>query len=79
MNISGVLVRTHSYHVDIVSASLQAITGVEVHACNPDGRMVVTIEADNAGRSTELFSQISNVDRVLSTSVVYNCFDEADG
>jgi nitrate reductase NapD len=51
--------------------------GVEVHASNDDGKIVVTIEQEgNAGMSDMLLS-LQNLPGVLAASMVYHQFDDA--
>ena len=50
MNISGVVVRTFPRNIDNVWQTLEQFEGVEVHGANEDGRLVVTIEKQAAGK-----------------------------
>ena len=45
MNVSGIVVACRPDDMSEVSASLDAISWAELHYREPDGRMVVTIEA----------------------------------
>ena len=58
MNISGVLVRTLPANIESVGALLGDIEGIEVHGSNDDGRMVVTIEQQDAGRTADLLANV---------------------
>ena len=79
MNISGVLVRSLPENIDAVTVRLEAITGVEVHGANPDGRLVVTVEDDAAGYTADTVVRFQDVEGVISTSLVYHhCEDEQD-
>ena len=76
MNISGVLVRAYPENIESVTESLNAFEGVEVHGSNTDGRMVVTVEQDNAGQLSELLTRMHDVPGVLSASMIYHQFEE---
>lgn len=78
MNISGVLVRAYPEHIDSVGKILTQIEGVEVHGNNSDGRMVVTVEQENAGQMSDLITQLQDVPGVLSTSMIYHQFDDLE-
>ena len=78
MNISGVLVRSYPEHIQSVSDELAQIDGVEVHGSNDDGRMVVTIEQENAGQLSDMLVRMQDLPGVLSTSMVYHQFEETN-
>ncbi len=76
MNISGVLVRAYPENIESVSQSLADFEGVEVHGSNTDGRMVVTVEQENAGRLSDLIAQMHDVPGILSASMIYHQFED---
>ena len=76
MNISGVLVRAYPEHIESVEKVLARIEGVEIHGNNSDGRMVVTVERENAGHMSDLIVQLQDVPGVLSTSMIYHQFED---
>ena len=78
MNISGVLVHARPEHVEVVKQQLIKIPGVEVHANSPEGRMVVTIEAEHAGQMADTLVACQNVDHVLSAAMIYHHDEELD-
>ena len=78
MNISGVLVRSYPEHIQSVWQELAQIEGVEVHGSNDDGRMVVTIEQDDAGSMSDMLVRMNDVHGVLSTSMIYHQFEETN-
>ena len=79
MNISGVLVRAWPGTLNPVKAALNALDGVEVHATEPDGRLVVTVEeADRTVGTAEKFEakrlQLArNVWRAMKTTDSREC------
>ena len=76
MNISGVLVRSYPENIQSVWQELTKIDGVEVHGSNDDGRMVVTVEQENAGLFSDMLTRMNDIHGVLSTSMIYHEFEE---
>ena len=76
MSISGVLVRARPERLDAVDESLAGMPGVEIHARTPDGRLVVTIEADSDRALGDRLIQIQDVPGVLAASMVYHQFED---
>ncbi len=72
MNISSVIVIPHPDHIETVQHGLRGIDGVEVHAVSPEGKVIVTLEAASDHETTRLFDFISQLDGVMSTSMVYH-------
>lgn len=71
MNIAGVLIHSHSDFTETVMRSLSALPGVEVHAAT-GGRIVVTVEGDDANALADTFRDFSDMRGVLSTALVYH-------
>ena len=78
MNIAGVLVHSHPDFTETVTRSLSALPGVEVHAV-ADGRIVVTVEGDDANALADTFRGFSDMSGVLSTTMVYHHFESDSG
>jgi nitrate reductase NapD len=76
MNISGVLVRTYPEHIDSVGKALTKMEGVELHGNNPDGRMVVTVEQDDANLMSDVLVGMQTIPGVLSASMIYHQFED---
>ena len=76
MNISGVLVRAYPENIESVAELLTRFEGVEVHGNNSDGRMVVTVEQDNAGQLSDMIARMHDVPGVLSASMIYHQFED---
>lgn len=72
MNITGIVVYTRPESSGVVRESLGRIGGVEVHAANADGRLVVTVEQPDDASSTAVFETIARIDGVLNTALVYH-------
>ncbi len=76
MNISGVLVHAYPEHVDSVGQSLAELEGVEVHGNSNDGKIVVTVEQNNANHMSDILNNMQTIPGVLSASMVYHQFEE---
>lgn len=72
VNISGILVQAWPDKLITVQDRLEAIPGVEVHAEDENGHLVVTIESENVQATAEILTTLQNVEGVLSASLVYH-------
>ena len=77
MNISSVILRARPERMPGLRSDLAAIPGVEIHAGDSDGRLILTIE-DGAGYAPpDIFLRVQALDGVLAASLVYQyCDDE---
>jgi len=72
MNLSSLVVIPHPDHVEPLVAALNAIDGVEVAAVSPEGKLIATIEADGDRETIQTYELISQMDGLLSASMVYH-------
>jgi nitrate reductase NapD len=72
MNISSAIVHAHAENAAAVQARLNAITGVEVHGTSPEGKIIVTIEAEDDNISIDTYTRIGQLEGVLATAMVFN-------
>lgn len=72
VNISGILIQAWPDELAAVQSRLEAIPGVEVHAEDEKGHLVVTIESENVKATAEIMTTLQNVEGVLSASMVYH-------
>jgi nitrate reductase NapD len=72
MNISSVIVIPRPEQVDKVVALLQQHDGVEVAAVSPEGKIIVTIEADGDRATVQTYEAVSLMDGVMSAAMVYH-------
>jgi nitrate reductase NapD len=79
MNISGVLVLARPASATAVKRQLAAMPGVEVHAVSGQGRLVVTVEDDDARTLADTVAAMQDVPGVLSAAMIYHhCEDEPE-
>lgn len=76
MNISGVLVRAYPDQLKQVSLALTGMAGVEVHANDAKGRLVVTVEQEDASLMADALIGMQSLPGVLSASMIYHRFAE---
>ena len=76
MNISGVLVKAYPENIVTIEKVLSSMEGVEVHGNNEDGRIVITVEQDNANQMSDTLVEIQQVPGVLSASMIYHHFED---
>ena len=77
MNISSIVVQTHPQNAAVLQGELTGLSGVEVHAANEDGRIVITVEDTPDNAPVDTLMNVQNMQGVLSASLIYNyCDDE---
>jgi periplasmic nitrate reductase NapD len=75
--IASVLVQARPDRLAEVEAAIVAIAGCEVHARDPQGKLVVVIEAANAGALGATLTAIALLPNVFSASLVFHAIDAA--
>ena len=75
--IASVLVQARPDRLDDVEAAIVAIAGCEVHARDPQGKLVVVIEAANAGALGATLTAIALLPSVFTASLVFHAIDAA--
>ena len=76
MNISSILVQTHPQNSTVLQRELAQLSGVDVHAANKDGRIVITIEDTQDNSPADTLMNVQNMQGVLSASLIYNYCDD---
>lgn len=76
MNISGIVVQTSPERSEALRRELVALAGVEVHAVNPEGSIVITVEDTPDNKPSEVLMQVQTIKGVLSASLIYNYCDD---
>lgn len=71
MNISSAIVYSHPKQEAKLRAQLATLPGVEVHASTDDGKLVISIEADNAAAAADTYQAIERAPGVLSMALVF--------
>lgn len=71
IQISGIAVRLEPEKMASVKETLNSIEGLEIHAEDPSGKLVITLENRNPGGMTDTIAEIEAVDGVAVVSPVY--------
>lgn len=75
MHISGVIVHAKPDQLPDIRASLSHMEGVEIHADNAEGKLVVTVEKEDEQSTTAVFEQFYQIPGLLSATMVYHHFE----
>jgi len=78
MSISGLVIHANPTKVAGVTEQLNALPGVEVHAANDDGRLVVTVDLPDDQASADTLYKIKDIEGIADTALVYNYFDNTN-
>jgi len=70
MMISGVLVVAKPEHQSQVRTALEVFPWAEVHHQDPDGRLVITIEAEDTDQAVARLMEVKELPRVLLAEMV---------
>jgi len=76
MNISGAVVHARPENSAAVQSRLNALAGVDIHAVQDDGRMVITIEDTPEAAPSDTLMQVQLLPGVLGAAMIYNYCDE---
>lgn len=72
-SVAGVVVHTRPENRDVVAEKLILLRGVEVHAINEEGKLVVTVEEEPGERFIiDRITEINNVEGVINSSLVFS-------
>jgi nitrate reductase NapD len=75
--IASVLVQARPDRLDEVAAAILGLPGCEIHARDPKGKLVIVIEASNAGAIGATLNTIALLPNVLSAALVFHANDAA--
>ena len=77
VHVAGLVVHAYPEHAARVAQALSRREGACVHAQSPDGRLVVTLEADGGEAIAAAVVEIQRLDGVLAASLVYQHHETA--
>lgn len=78
VDISSLVVDVQPAALPAVLQALRGIEGLEVHACTPQGKVVLTVECPCGSpgspdaRSADAFERVSALDGVMSVALAYH-------
>ena len=76
MMISGVLVVAKPEHQSQVRTALEVFPWAEVHHQDPDGRLVITIEADDTDQAIARLQEVKDLPRVVLAEMAEHHVEE---
>ena len=72
VSVSGLVVHGNPAKLADIQNNLNTLTGVEVHAAAPEGKLVVTVEEQHGQKTmVDTITKINHVEGVISTALVY--------
>ena len=78
MHISSLVVQLQPGAIEPVSQHCRAHPGVEIHATDPHGKMVLVLETSGQHAVMEFIDDLQLAPGVLSVSLVYHHVESAD-
>ena len=73
--IASILVQARPDRLDDVEAAILALSGCEIHGRDPRGKLVVVIDAPDAGALGSTLNAIAVLPHVHSASLVFHAID----
>nr|HET7859256.1 chaperone NapD [Caldimonas sp.] len=78
LHIASLVVHAVPRCLEPVANAVAALSGAEVHASSPNGKLVVTLEASSAAAIAARVASIQRVEGVLSATLVYEYADSLE-
>ncbi|MCE9658842.1 MAG: chaperone NapD [Burkholderiales bacterium] len=75
VHITSLVVHSTPRRLQRVSERIAAMPGARVHGSSPNGKLVVTLDANSADEMLARVSEIQRTDGVLSAALVYQYAD----
>ena len=79
MRVASLVVRTRPERVGPLQAEIDALPGAEVHAVQPEGRLIVTVDDRDGASPAENIVKVHNLGGVIGVSLVYEYCDDDIG
>jgi nitrate reductase NapD len=76
IEIASVLVQARPDRLDAVADAVAALPRTEIHGRDPNGKLVVVIEASDVGAIGTILNTISSMPGVLTAALVFHGTDE---
>ena len=77
-HIASLLVQGLPKALERIASKIEALEGAEVHARDPHGKILVTLETDTEAEILNKMEQIQNIESVVSAALVYHEVDVPD-
>jgi periplasmic nitrate reductase NapD len=74
--VASALVHVRPERLAAVASAIERLPGSQIYSRNPQGKLVVVIEADNVGDIGATLNAISSMPHVLSAALVFHGTEE---
>ncbi len=78
MTICSLVVQAKPQHITTINKALLTMDGVEVHAQNECGKMVVTIDHPSREYCSKAMTNLAQMDGMMSTALIYEYQEDLD-
>lgn len=78
IHIAGIVVHTRPERVGRVRAGLERLSGAEVHAVDPRGKLVVTLEAPSDGVIADMLHLIPEMPGVIACTLAHHHSEDGE-
>jgi len=78
VHISSLVVHAAPKRLQRVEEAISMMPGARVHGSSPNGKLVVTLDADSADEMLSRVCEIQRTDGVLSAALVYQFSDTVE-
>ena len=75
VHIASLLVQARPALLADIADKIARLPGAEVHASDPRGKILVTLESGSQGSITDSLNRIQGIDGVISAALVYHQVD----
>ena len=79
VHISSILVHCADRRLAAIAAAIGRLGGAEVHASNPAGKLIVTLETQSEAETLDRIVAIRALEGVMAASLIYHQVDEGEG
>lgn len=77
-HIASVLVQGWPDKIPAIETELTRLVGVESHGFSENGKLILTLEAEDDSDLVELMNRVETADGVVTASLVYHHAEEMD-
>ena len=78
LHVSSLLVHGLAPRLAAISDAIATLPGAEVHASDPDGKLIVTLEAGSTADLQDRIADINALEGVLAATLVYHQVEPLD-
>ncbi|MGB1237543.1 MAG: chaperone NapD [Pseudomonadales bacterium] len=72
VHIISMVLMARPEHLETLQRDITQVSGSEIHACDPSGKVVVTLEAPSNRALTTGMDQLQKLPNLVTSSLVYH-------